>query len=189
MKLKQITLVFENCDAITIDGKYVGQFLVDNLHTSFERIACNSIEKIDVVNTFVIEIHKDANKERYQFDQTQIEDFKQMAFDRLKLYKDITSIEFDLEESYVEDGQVPCIEHYDYYINWVGDSEYSNEAQTNYLSKDGNFYIVIAENKSIEDFFDLEKINDSESMDFHFSMCDIGDEYGSPDRYKTEEYQ
>ena len=43
MKLKNITLVFENCDSITIDGKYVGEFIVDDIHTSIERIACNAI--------------------------------------------------------------------------------------------------------------------------------------------------
>lgn len=34
MKLKKITLVFENCDAVTIDGKYIGYFLVDDICTS-----------------------------------------------------------------------------------------------------------------------------------------------------------
>lgn len=186
MKLKKITFVFENCDCITIDGKYVGRFLVDDLHTEFRRVACNSIEKIETVNTFAIEIHKDANKERYQFDQEQIEDFKQTTFDRLKAFNDIVSIDFELEENYVEEGQVPCIEYYAYYVNWVGESEYSNEAQTYYISSDGNFYMVVADGKTIEDFFDMEEINDSESMDFYFFMCDIGDKYNDPDRYKNE---
>ena len=48
-------------------------------------------------------------------------------------------------------------------------------------------YFLIAENKKIDDFFDLEEINDEEYMDFHFSMCDVGDEYGNPDRYKSKE--
>lgn len=64
MKLKYIEFVFENCDSIKIEGKYIGDFLVDNLETSIKRIACNSIDKIDVANTIAIEIHKDANKER-----------------------------------------------------------------------------------------------------------------------------
>lgn len=187
MKLKNITLVFENCDSITIDGKYVGEFLVDDIHTSIERIACNAIERIDSADTFAIEIHKDANKERFQFDQTDYEDFKQMAFDRLSAYNDITSIQIDLIEDYVEEGQVPREEHYDYYVKWTGESDYTNESQVNYMSECGNFYIVIAEGKTIEDFFDMEEINDEESMDFHFSMCDVGDEYGNPDRYKNEE--
>lgn len=187
MKLKYIEFVFENVDSIKIEGKYIGNFLVADLETSIKRIACNSIDKIDVANTVAIEIHKDANKERYQFDQTHIEDFKQMSFDRIKNCDDITSIQFELEEDYVEEGQVPCVEHYDYYVNWTGDSEYANEAQKTYLSKDGNLYIVIADGKKLDDFFDLEEIEDKEYMDFHFDMCDVGDEYSNPDRYKNEE--
>lgn len=187
MKLKYIEFVFENCDSIKIEGKYIGDFLVDNLETSIKRIACNSIEKIDVANTVAIEIHKDANKERYQFDQEHIENFKQMTFDRFKEYGDITSIQFELEEDYVEEGQGPCREYYDYYVDWTGDSEYTNESQKTYLSKEGNLYIVISDGKNIEDFFDLEEIEDKDYMDFHFNMCDIGDEYSNHDRYKDEE--
>ena len=187
MKLKNITFIFENCDSITIDGKYIGEFLVDDIYTSIERIACNAINRIDTANTFAIEIHKDANKERYQFDQTDYEDFKEMTFDRLNVCHNITSIQIDLIEDYVEEGQVPREEHYDYYVNWTGESDYINNAQTNYLSDCGNFYIVIADGKKIEDFFDMEEINDEEYMDFHSSMCDLGDVYGDPDRYKSEE--
>lgn len=187
MKLKKITLVFENCDAVTIDGKYIGYFLVDDICTSIKRIACNAIERVDIANTFAIEIHKDANKERYQFDQTDYEDFKQMTFDRIGNCRDITSIQFELIEDYVEEGQVPRVEHYDYYVDWTGESEYKNNAQTNYLSKCGNLYIVISGGKKIDDFFDFKEINDEQFMDFNFSMLDVGDEYGSPDRYKNEE--
>ena len=55
------------------------------------------------------------------------------------------------------------------------------------MSKEDNLYIVIAEGADIEDFFDLEKIEDEDYMDFHFSMCDIGDEYSNPNRYKKVE--
>lgn len=172
MRLKSITLGFENCDWITIDGKYVGQFLVDDLHTEFRRTACNSIEKVETANTFAIEIHKDANKERYQFGQIQYEELKQTTFDRLIACNDITSIQFELEENYGELGEFARSENYYYWVNWVGDSDYINEAQTNYISKCGNFYIVIAEGKGTKDFFNMEEINDSEAMEFHFSMYD-----------------
>lgn len=170
MKVKSVTLCFENCEYIEIDGKYIGNFLVDDLHTCFKRIACNATEKVETANIIAIEIHKDANKEIYQFEQTDCEDFKQMTFDRLSAYNDITSIEFELEENYVEEGEVSRVKHYDYRVNWVGDSDYINEAQINYVSKDGHFYIVIAEGKTIDDFFDMEEINDSEYMDFHWNM-------------------
>lgn len=161
--------------------------MVDDLKTSIKRIASNSIEKMDSANIVAIEIHKDANKERYAFGQNHIEDFKEMTFDRFKKYGDITSIQFELEEDYVKERGEPRREYYDYYITWFGDSEYENEAQKIYLSKSGNLYIVIADKKNIEDFFCLEDIEDEEYMDFHFDMLDVGDRYSNPDRYKTEE--
>ena len=44
MKLKNIVFNFENCDSITIKGKYIGDFLVDDIKTNFKRIASNAIE-------------------------------------------------------------------------------------------------------------------------------------------------
>lgn len=61
-----------------------------------------------------------------------------------------------------------------YYVDWTGDSEYTNNAQKTYLSKEGNLYIVIAEGADIEDFYDLEEIENEDYMDFHFDMCDVG---------------
>lgn len=186
MKIKNLTLTFENCDCLTINGKYIGDFLVDDLHTCFRRIASNSIDKIGCADTIAIEIHKDANKDRCQFDQTDCPDFEQKTFDRITEYNDITSIEFEMEENDVEEDEIPNIKCYQYYVDWIGEDEYENDAQTSYVSSDGNMYLVIAQNKSIKDFFDMERINDTEAMDVHFDMYDVGDEYGNPDRYKQE---
>lgn len=173
MKVRNITLVFENCDSITIEGKYIGDMIVDDLRSSFKKLGSDMINKIDVANVFAVEIHKEANKERYEFNQTGNEALQQMTFDRLKEYKDITSIKLELEESGIE-GRESRVELYEYWVNWVGEIDEHNEAQTNYLSKDGHLYIVIADGKGIEDFFTMETINDSDYMKFHFKWC--GDE-------------
>lgn len=176
--LKEITFVFENCDYITIDGKYVGHFLVDDIKTSFERIACNSISKMDVAETFVIEIHKDANKERYPFGQLDgmvWANYKHSIFDRFMEY-DITSIEFVLNEK-----------EYSFYVTWNGDDDQMNDSQSNYISKDGNLYVVISKDKKVEDFFDLDEFDDSDYMDVHFDLNDVGDKYGDPNRYNEVE--
>lgn len=173
MKLKNIDFIFENCDVISIDGKYIGDFLVDDISTSIQRIACNSIEEMTTAHTIAIEIHKDANRERYQFDQSQIEHFKQMMFDRFVSYNDITAIEFTLEEVY---GDVGKDHKYHYYVDWVGGSDYTNEAQVNYRSELGHFYIYIKKGGSLFDYFDKKLINDPEYMEFAFSMMDVGDD-------------
>lgn len=177
MKLKEITFVLENCDLITIDGKYIGNFIVEDIRTSIQRIACNSIEKMDVAHTLAIEIHKDADKTHYAFG---IEDYyKESVFDRIISYDDITSIQFELVDEYTEESQEPTVEHYDYFIDWVEGDNQENDAQKSYVSKVGNLYIVIADGKNIEDFFDKEVIDDSEYMDFVCSMYNIGDKYSA----------
>ena len=168
-KLRNITFIFENCDTITIDGKYVGDFLVDDIKTKFSRTASNCIEKTESAHTFAIEIHKDANKEKYPFGQTECG--KQMTFDRF-IASDITSINFELEAE-IEVG-IAKSEYYDYYIPWNNEdgTECSNESQVNYISEEGHLYITIAKDKSVEDFFDLEKINDARFVKFHWAVID-----------------
>lgn len=177
MKLKYITFYFENCDSITIDGKYVGDFLVKDTSTEILRVACNSIERVDCVDTFCIEIHNDANKERYQFSQTSYADFKQTTFDRFNKYHDITSIEFELYDDDNTQNENPCKEHYYYYVTWTGNSDDINEAQSNYVSKDGHLYIMISKNKTIDDFYDKKELDDSSAMDIHFELYEVGDIY------------
>lgn len=176
MKLKEITFVFENCECITIDGKYIGDFLVEDIRTSIQRIACNAINKMDVAHIFAIEIHKDADKTRHSFG-FEIDDGS--VFNRLTSWDDITSIEFELVDEYHGEGQEPIIEHYNYFVHWTGEDNQENDAQKSYISKVGNLYIVIADGKDIEDFFDKEAIDDGEHMDFICSMYDIGDKYSA----------
>lgn len=174
MRLKNIEFIFENCEVINIDGKYIGDFLIDDITTSIMRTACNCIQKCDIAHTIAIEIHKDANKEHYILGQTHIAEFKQTVFDRLSACDDITSIEFTLEEWC--NGKLKDTT-YSYYVDWTGDSEYSNEAQVTYQSKAGHLYILIKDKARFDDYFDMDLIDDPEYMKFHFSMMGVeGDE-------------
>ena len=179
MKLKQITFTLENCEYITIDGKYIGGFIVNDISTSIRRVAMNAIMRMDTAYTFAIEIHKDANKEKPSFGYKLEGEKPELIFERLVHYDDITSIRFELVEDYVEDGQEPIVESYDFYVHWIGNDDYENEAQKSYISSLGNLYIVIADGKNIDDFFNKEEINDAEHMDFVCSMYDIGDKYSN----------
>ena len=168
MRLKNIEFIFENCEVINIDGKYIGDFLVDDITTSIMRTACNCIQKCDIVHTIAIEIHKDANKEYNPFGQMQIE---KTVFDRLNDCYDITSIEFTLEEQC--DGKLKDTT-YSYYVDWTGNSQYSNKAQITYQSETGHCYILIKDKAQLDDYFDMDLIDNPESIKFHFSMMDIG---------------
>ena len=177
-KLKYVTFILENCERITIVGKYVASFLVDDIKTSISRMASNYIGKMDTANTFAIEIHRDANDTINPFGDPNLGQY--LKFDRLSRYNDITSIQFELYGKCDDDDEFDeWYESYHYYVNWVGDDDYENDAQKSYLSKDNNLYIVIADGKNIEDFFNMEEINDSEYMDIVFSLCEVGNKYGS----------
>ena len=186
MKLKEITFHFENCDCLTIDGKYIGNFHVGDIKTVIQRIACNSIRPMDIAYTFVIEIHKDADKEHYPLG---IEEDKQSIFDRLTVWDDITFIEFTLVEQYEEDAWLPDEKHYSYFVHWSGDSDDINQAQKHYLSKQGHLYIVISEKETIEDYFCKENIDDKDTMEFTCSMYEIGDKYSNKRRSFNEKLE
>lgn len=168
MKLQNLEFIFENCDVIKFSGKYIGEFVVADIVTSIQRIAANSIQEMKTAKTIAIEISKDANIPRYAFDQSQIEEYKQMKFDRLKAYSDITAIEFDLYDEASDERR-----HYHYYTDWCGDSDYENTAQSVYISKPGNLYLVIKNETNVLQFFDVNTIDDEEYIKFKFTMYDI----------------
>lgn len=168
MKLNSIEFIFENCDCIEISGAYVGDFIVDDIVTSIQRIACNSIEEMQTAKTIAMEIHKDANKPRYEFEQEQINSFRQMTFDRFTAYNDVTAIEFELFNEHTNE-----LKHFHYYVDWCGDSDYENSAQSVYISKQGNLYLVIKDGMNVLNMFDVENIDDEEYMNYKFSMYDL----------------
>lgn len=165
MTLKEITFGFENCEVITIDGKYICGFVVDDLHTCFHRVACNSIEKIEVAYIIAIEISRDADAEYAPFG---CRDMTSTKFERLQRYNDITSIDFTLV-----DENTGKEESHSYWVDWQGDCDEINEAQDTYLSSLGNLYIVIAKDKLIHDFFGGQGIDDKEATITRFKMCDV----------------
>lgn len=162
MILKQITFHFENCECITINGKYIGEFLVDEISNTVSKITTNSVREINVTKLFKIEIHKDANIEYCKFSN---KDYKSTVFERFEECGDITNISFELGD---KDGPM-CI-YYEYYLDWVGDSHEVNEAQKTYRSDLGNLYIVVSKEKDICDVFNMDYINDENAIKYNFDL-------------------
>lgn len=171
MRIKEIELIFENCEVITIPGKYIGRFYVGNIRKSLSRIAVNSTRMYETAKKIVIEIHKDAETQNRPFG-TEGDD---STFDRILKWNDITSIEITLEDAYNKENKE---EHYVFYTDWIGDSEYENEGQKSKRSELGHLYIVITKKNKKEGYFDKifppEEINDKEYINFHFKMLNIG---------------
>ena len=169
MKLEKKTFIFENCEEIEIDGKYVGDFLVDDITTSIGRFACNYIGEEQTANYFHIEISSLANTVYAPFG------FEGKAgeskFDRLLAYNDITQIEFEISTPITPET---CgSKKYNYNVLWSNDKEDVNTYQKTVLSSLGNLYIVIGKDVEFENIFPSDTINDKEYMDFHFDMYDV----------------
>ncbi|MEK4427740.1 hypothetical protein MHB54_00620 [Paenibacillus sp. FSL M7-0802] len=139
-KLKEFVFVLENCEAVTIESKYIGNFNVENIRSTIVK-HYNDISHYKICETFSIAINKEASKDYYVFGIND-EEHKQSTFKRLT-YGDIVSIEIVYEDDIKED----------FYVDWQGDSEYLNEAQKTYISKRGDLFIVISKEKSVESQF------------------------------------
>lgn len=163
--IKELTLIFENCDSITIPGIYIGDIFADEIKTKIQRMACNHVDKMEICNSFFVEIHPDANVQHNEFGVEE-EWCKATVFNRIIRCDDITGIEIVL---YDKDEE----ETYEYYTNWCGVSEYKNIAQKSYISKAGWLYILIDENKELSDVL-FKEVDDEEYMELKARRFKLG---------------
>ena len=158
MRLKEIELQFENCEYVTINGKYVGEFFVDGIKKSFSRLGCNSIDEIDECAKFMIEFSDDANKIANAVGSSDWYSHYDNVFGRIEQYADITGFRFVLVDY---DG----VEHEYSYIPIWEDADHNGEEnlyQKSYISKNGFMYIVIGKDINIKDLPMYEYIDDKE---------------------------
>ena len=158
MRLKEIELQFENCEYVTINGKYVGEFLVDDIKKSFSRLGCNSIDEIDECAKFMIEFSDDANKIANAVGSSDWYSHYDNVFGRIEQYADITGFRCVLVDY---DG----VEHEYSYIPIWEDADHNGEEnlyQKSYISKNGFMYIVIGKDINIKDLPMYEYIDDTE---------------------------
>jgi hypothetical protein len=176
MLIRKLELVLENCEVVTIDGKYVGDFYVGDIKREIRRMACNHIDKMDICHAFSIEIHTDANKKYAPFGDRKSET---LVFDRLIKYDDITAITIHLYDQYDDnaknDTSKDIIEHY--YMHWDGDDDYNNASQHSKIAKTGWFYMTIGTEMDLETIFPADDVDNEQYADLHSSMLDIGDKY------------
>lgn len=142
MRINKLTFTLENCENVSFDGKYIGNFYLGKIKTEIRRIAANAIRKVDLCKEFYVEIHKDGNRSYHPFG---IVAESELPFDRLTSYDDITYIEIEYEE----DGRVETLT---YLPLWVGDDRQNNDAQDTVIGHNGNLYIKIGK-KDFADYF------------------------------------
>lgn len=161
-EIKKIEIILENCEVITVDGKYIGDFNCNNIEYSINRMGCNYIGETYTCKDFSMSIHKDCglnNKEEWSFG---IFDRKSNPLKRINDYKDITSIRIHFTDDKKDAKQI--------YVKWGGDNDYINEYQESYINKFGDLFIVVSKDLKLEEVFDLEEIEDEEFMDFTWDI-------------------
>ena len=151
--IKSIEFVLENCEGFNIDANYFGAFLIDDIRYSIQRIACNSIVKMAIADTIVIELFSEGDREYRPFG---VLEKTTTLFERLQKYNDITQIIVHYEDQTEEA----------YFTDWAEGDDYENKNQSVCKSDLGNLYIVINEEKDFSTFFDTEYMNDKDYIDF-----------------------
>lgn len=139
--IKAIEFVFENCECITVDSKYIGDLLIEGFETKVRKFGVKdaireytSCERIDLI------IYKDGNLTVESYGD------KYSVFDRILNWNDITSIYLKYEDNTEQEIFVP----------WEGESNYynvcNNEAQSSFVS-DEHLYLTI--NKDCQNVHDV----------------------------------
>ncbi|MBO5969957.1 MAG: hypothetical protein J6S14_15825 [Clostridia bacterium] len=164
MNLKSIIFVLENCDSIEIPGRYIGDMNAYNLKTNIERVACNAFAERTVCEVFYVEIHRDAERIRYPFDDSGIPK-PHSLFERLS-YGDITSVRL------VMDG-----EERDIMVPWDPQDTCCNRWQVSRISKCGHFYITISEESVFDEIFPAIEIDNPDIVDMHMALRNVGDKF------------
>ena len=143
--IKKIELVLENCESIDITNA-VGDFDIDDVHIKIRRIATNCIAKTLCTNTVFIQLYKNGEYVYHSFDNNN------NSINRLKTYKDITSIDIEYQDGSIES----------YYVDYdEGENEGmlgSENINQQIYETENNLFILISASKTFTDF-DIEEVD------------------------------
>ncbi len=183
-RIKSLTLVFENIESIEIDGRHIGAFEINGIEKQISRIAVNAIIEHESCRRFFMELHPDANKPYFPFGIKDWEE-QESVFDRIRKWRDITRIEFDMctDEVYYgkeEPNETNC-KHSEYYVSWRPDADdddapgEENIDQKSLISKAGWLYLLVEPDMSLEKLLANADINSEGYAEAEELLCDLGD--------------
>lgn len=155
-QINKVTIIFENCESITFPAEAFYQCYLGKINTEIHRMAINAIEKITFADEVALGIFFPEAEELCEKNAM----FKENAevFDRLTRHMDITSISLLYNDETEETYFVP----YEEESSMLG---VPNLNQKYWVSDCGDLYIVIAKDKDICDFFDIDSCNDKEYIE------------------------
>ena len=136
-KIKAIEFGFENCECITIDSKYIGDFSMEGFETKIMGAGVCTIREYTTCEKIDLVIYKDANITVESYGD------KYKVFDRILNWNDITSICLKYEDDIEREIYVPWYEE---------NNPYNNKAQSSFIS-DEHLYLTI--NKDCQNVHDI----------------------------------
>ena len=157
-KLERVTFILANGESVSIDEKYLGTFVLDEIFESYERGISSGIFRQKWANLLICEVYKDANANN-QFAQF--------------LDSDIEKIKLDILVENPYNRTLSTNKIHEYYIDWCLNSDEYNDFQETMISKEGNLYIVISKDEYLEYYFPKKEINDHKLMEEHFRELGI----------------
>ena len=143
-KVQSITFVFESGESLDFPIRYFGIVNINDVQTNVQRLALNSVKKIQVTKEVFLEIFAEANKEYDWYNNC-------YRFSRLLKRPDIVYLEV-----WYEDGSHEAI-----YVDTTNAERNMN--QDMWVSNLGNLYISISKRKIITDFI-YEKDANNETL-------------------------
>lgn len=152
-KLERVTFVLADGKSISIDAKYLGTFVLDEISESYERGISTGIFRQKWANLLICEVYKLANAKN---------EFAHF------LSNDIVKIKLETIQQNPFNRTLFTTKYYTYYVDWCQEREDSNDFQETLISKEGNLYIVISKNEYLEYYFPEKEMNDHKLMEEHF---------------------
>lgn len=147
--IKKIEIIFENCEYIDVTNA-IGDFYIGEITKEVYRVASNAISMVNTSELINFQIYGNGEIKGHLWDNIN-------PLDRILKYNDITSIELTYMDDTVES----------FYPKY--DGEELNKYQTMKEYK-GDIFIVISPNKTVEDIYTEEKMDDLiKSKDFYMN--------------------
>lgn len=152
--IKEIQLILENVDVITIPRKYIGNFYISSIQKSICRMGCNYIGESIVADKFILEVNEKANTHENSPNYGE-----RYIFERLIKYNDICSIDIIYKTGKVDS----------YSFDYDGDDENAN--QKSRINKFGDLELVIGKELKLEDYFYFDQTQHERA--FRWEMYEI----------------
>ena len=147
--VKEVKIVFKTRKDITVPATYFGDFKLDNIS---RRVRYDLwITERQQAGTVAMKILKEVDEIFDAIHMIGIDEHGIVS--HITAANDITALVLHYRDGTQET----------FYVDYHMDFDDTNPYQKTYVDESGNVYIVIARDKAIEDFFDIQNINHPDS--------------------------